>query len=121
MYTIRKQFEFSAAHQLMGLPPGHQCGNLHGHNYKVEIVLQSETLDERGFVVDYGELQALRDMLDDYGFEHRNLNDLLKQPTAENIARYIFDWCVKRWPQTVAVRVAETDKTWAEYREQVTT
>jgi 6-pyruvoyltetrahydropterin/6-carboxytetrahydropterin synthase len=116
MYTISKQFDFSAAHQLHGLPKGHPCGQLHGHNYVVEVILESEELDARGFVVDYGELKKLRRMLDKEGFEHRNLNDIIEQPTAENIALFIYGWCKKRWPQTAAVRVSETPKTWAIYR-----
>ena len=117
MYTIAKQFHFSAAHQLHGLTPGHPCARLHGHNYTVEVVLCSEKLDRHSFVVDYGELSALADYID-RELDHRNLNDALSVPTtAENIARHLFYWCVKRWPQTVAVRVSETPKTYAEYRQ----
>ncbi|HUM68046.1 MAG TPA: 6-carboxytetrahydropterin synthase, partial [Chloroflexota bacterium] len=39
MYTISKQFHFSASHQLNGLPLEHQCARLHGHNYEVELIL----------------------------------------------------------------------------------
>jgi len=114
MFTIRKQFEFSAAHQLNGLPENHQCSRLHGHNYIVEVELQSHRLDDRGFVVDYGELKALRHHLD-ANFEHRCLNDFFSQPTAETIAAQLFHWCKQRWPQTVAVSVSETPKTWARF------
>ena len=41
MYTIAKQFTFSASHQLDHLPEDHQCARLHGHNYVVEIVLSA--------------------------------------------------------------------------------
>lgn len=114
MYTIRKQFEFSAAHQLHGLPPDHQCARKHGHNYCVEVVLAAEQLDQTGFVVDYGELKPLREHLDLY-YEHRDLNDLYEQPSAELIAKELYNWCKAHWSQTIAVRVSETPKTWAEY------
>jgi 6-pyruvoyltetrahydropterin/6-carboxytetrahydropterin synthase len=114
MFTIRKQFEFSAAHQLYGLPPDHQCARKHGHNYCVEVVLAAQTLDATGFVVDYGELKALREHLDKY-YEHRDLNDFYEQPCAELIARELFRFCKTTWPQTTMVRVSETSKTWAEY------
>ena len=114
MYEIRKQFTFSASHQLRGLPRGHKCGRLHGHNYAVEIVLRSKGLDRRGFVRDYGELKALGEFLD-RRFDHRHLNDILRQPTAENIAELVFKWAAPRWPETVAVRVSETPATWATY------
>jgi 6-pyruvoyltetrahydropterin/6-carboxytetrahydropterin synthase len=116
MFTITKQFSFEAAHCLVGLPDGHKCGRLHGHSYKVEIVL-SDLLDKRGFVVDYGELSAFGAYLDQT-FDHRYINEVVDfQTSAENLSRYFYKWCKERWPQTVAARVSETGKTWAEYRE----
>ncbi len=117
MYTISKQFSFSASHQLTQLPETHQCHRLHGHNYVVELELQAETLDEFGFVVDYTELRPFKQMLDEH-LDHRHLNEVLDvPPTAENLAKWLFDRARKAWPQTVAVRVKETPTTCAEYRE----
>lgn len=117
MYRITKQFHFSASHQLTGLPPEHQCARLHGHNYVVEVELASAGLDRHGFVRDYQELAAFKAYLDE-AFDHRHLNDVLghDRTTAENLARHFFDWCRERFPETAAVRVSETPKTWAEYR-----
>jgi 6-pyruvoyl-tetrahydropterin synthase len=42
-YTISKEFAFSAAHHLNGLPPSHPCSRVHGHNYVVRVVLRRET------------------------------------------------------------------------------
>ena len=117
MYTIRKKFDFSASHQLLGLPAEHQCARLHGHNYIVEVVLQAEQLNQVSFVVDYGELSALKKYIDTK-FDHRHLNDVCDfQTTAENLAKHFFDFCKAQWPETVAVNVSETPKTWATYRE----
>ncbi len=117
MYLIRKEFHFSASHQLAGLPDGHPCARLHGHNYRVELVLVAEELDATGFVVDYGDLRPFQQLIDDE-LDHRHLNEVLSfQTSAENIARYLFGRARERWPQVVAVRVSETPKTWAEYRE----
>ncbi len=117
MFTIRKQFAFSASHQLTHLPDTHQCARLHGHNYIVEIVLQNTTLDERGFVIDYLDLSPLKTFIDDT-LDHRHLNDVLPcLTTAENLAKYLYDWAKQRWPETVMMRVSETPKTWAEYTE----
>ena len=116
MYRIAKRFAFSASHQLAGLPDGHPCARLHGHNYQLEVELAADTLDDVGFVVDYGELRWL---YDDHiaPLDHRHLNNLLIfNPTAENLARFFFTICRERWPQTRAVRVSETPNTWAEYR-----
>lgn len=117
MYTISKQFHFSASHQLTGLPPDHQCARLHGHNYVVELVLQAEALDEHGFVVDYLALRPFKEYLDET-LDHRHLNDIFSfSPTAENLARHLYTWARSRWPQVTAVRLSETPRTWAEYRE----
>lgn len=115
MYTISKQFHFSASHIIEGLPEGHQCGRLHGHNYAVEIVLAAEKLDAVGFVVDYGDLGPFKRILDEE-LDHRHLNDILPgATTAEAIAAWLYERARAIWPQVVAVRVSETPRTWAEY------
>lgn len=116
MFRISKEFHFSASHRLDHLAPDHQCARLHGHNYIVVVELAAPDLNADGFVRDYHELKPLKDYIDGQ-FDHRHLNDLLEVPsTAENLARHFFDWCRARWPETSAVKVSETPKTWAEYR-----
>lgn len=117
MYRIAKEFHFSASHQLKALPDEHQCARMHGHNYVVTVELASPTLNLYGFVRDYLELAPLKRYLDDE-LDHRHLNDVLGDDgvTAERMARHLYDWCKALWPETVAVRVSETPKTWAEYR-----
>lgn len=116
-YTISKQFEFAAAHHLPLLPVGHKCKRTHGHNYVVEVILSSDVLDKFGFVVDYGDLALFKKIVDET-LDHRDLNTIFDmQPTAENLARYLFDLCKAMYPQTVCVKVSETPKTWASYRE----
>jgi 6-pyruvoyltetrahydropterin/6-carboxytetrahydropterin synthase len=119
MYRIVKTFgPYAASHRLTGVPAGHQCGRLHGHNYVIEIELESESVDGTGFVVDYGELRAF----DEYArarMDHRDLNEQFRfNPTAENLARHFFEWIAgtQVWP-VAAVRVSETPgKTVSEYR-----
>lgn len=117
MYRIKKEFHFSASHQLKQMPDDHPCARLHGHNYIVVIELSSETLDEFGFVRDYHELKAFKNYLDDT-FDHRHLNEVLGDEctTAERLAHHLFDWARERWCEVSAVLVSETPKTWAEYR-----
>ena len=116
MYTISKEFHFSAAHALPHLPADHQCARPHGHNYIVRIELQARDLDPNGFVVDYGDLSSLKKYIDQL-LDHRDLNQVFTFPTtAENIAKHLFYWCNARWSQTVAVSVSETPKTWATFR-----
>jgi 6-pyruvoyltetrahydropterin/6-carboxytetrahydropterin synthase len=117
MFTISKQFTFSASHQLDHLPASHPCARLHGHNYTVEIVLRSTSLDERDFVLDYNELRVFNDWIMTT-FDHHHLNDVLPvPPTAENIARHLYKWAKEHWPVVTAVKVSETSKTWAIYEE----
>jgi 6-pyruvoyltetrahydropterin/6-carboxytetrahydropterin synthase len=117
MYRITKEFHFSASHQLFGLPDDHQCARLHGHNYIVVVELVSDTLNQHGFVRDYLELAPLKGYIDDE-LDHRHLNDVLGDDcvTAERLAKHLHDWCAAHWPETAAVKVSETPKTWAEYR-----
>lgn len=116
MYRITKEFHFSASHQLTHLADDHQCARMHGHNYIVVVELAGRDLNTDGFVRDYHELKPLKTYIDDE-FDHRHLNNVLNVvSTAENLARHFFDWCAVRWPETAAVKVSETPKTWAEYR-----
>jgi len=134
MYTITKEFHFEAAHHLYGLPEGHQCARMHGHSYRVEVELASPKLNRVGFVVDYGELDVFATYLKE-NFDHQDLNFVLQRlskiqnmwynatggdgmynPTAENLARGFYLWCKQHWKETIAVRVSETQKTWAEHR-----
>jgi 6-pyruvoyltetrahydropterin/6-carboxytetrahydropterin synthase len=114
MYRISKVFTFSAAHRLNDLPLGHQCGRMHGHNYEVEVFLESTVLDDTGFVRDYGELAPLKDWIEKQ-FEHRLLNEVIPQPTAELLATYIYHRAVAMFHEVVAIRVSETGKTTAVY------
>jgi len=122
MFSIGKAFTFEAAHRLGGLPDGHKCSRPHGHSYTVEVILESTVLSAPGFVADFAELEPVRDYLD-RSWDHRDLNEVLAaaEPTSENIARHLHDWCRANLgpaagPLVAAVRVSETGSAWAEYR-----
>lgn len=116
MYTISKEFNFSASHQLKSLPQEHPCSRLHGHNYIVKLVLKSATLNEFGFVQDYRELNFFKKYIDNH-IDHRHLNDIFNKTdvTAEFLAKYFYDYCKPKIPMLYAVHISETPKTWAEY------
>lgn len=85
MYKVIKRLEIAASHKL-NLPYESKCKNLHGHNWILTVYLQSETL-ENGMVYDFTEIKKLvKSRLD-----HKNMNDYIEQPTAENIAKYVCD------------------------------
>jgi len=119
MYQIAKEFHFSASHIIEGLPDGHKCGRLHGHNYKVVLYLASEKLNEIGFVIDFGDLKPFKDFINEE-FDHKHLNDhpyFDNHPTtAEAIAYALYEIATDLFGSIVAkVRVWETDKAWGEY------
>jgi 6-pyruvoyltetrahydropterin/6-carboxytetrahydropterin synthase len=92
MYKIRVLSHFSGAHRLRYLHG--KCEELHGHNWKVEVSVVSERLNQEGVVIDFGVLkQKVEKVLKP--LDHHYLNDLphfsRKEPSSENIAKYIFD------------------------------
>lgn len=119
MHTISKDFQFSASHQLQGLPEDHPCSRLHGHNYTVRLELTGR-LNAVGFVHDYRALAPFKDWLDNE-LDHRHLNDVLAgNPTAERMSALMVDKAVELLdlPENVirvAVSVSETPKTWATF------
>ncbi|MEV0003435.1 6-carboxytetrahydropterin synthase QueD [Micromonospora sp. NPDC050980] len=120
-YRIGKSFAFEAAHRLGGLPERHKCARVHGHSYTVEVTLVAHVLSGPGFVVDFADLEPVKQYLADT-FDHRLINEAIAvEPTSENLSRLIFDWCAERLPLPdgvciEAVRVSETATSWAEYR-----
>lgn len=91
-YEIKIITDFSAAHHLRDFRG--KCENLHGHNWKIEIVLRGTELNDIGVLVDFGEVkQATRALLSEV--DHHYLNEIPffadRNPSSENIARYLFE------------------------------
>jgi 6-pyruvoyltetrahydropterin/6-carboxytetrahydropterin synthase len=91
MFTAKVMEGFSAAHRLRGYQG--DCERLHGHNYRVEVAVESPQLDDAGIIMDFRDLkQILKKVL--AGLDHQYLNELEPfttiNPSAENIASYIF-------------------------------
>jgi 6-pyruvoyltetrahydropterin/6-carboxytetrahydropterin synthase len=92
MYELKILCEFAAAHHLRNFRG--KCESLHGHNWKVEVVITGRELDESGVVLDFAELKAAaKEVLIE--LDHRYLNELpffaTHNPSSENIARYLFE------------------------------
>jgi len=113
---ITQAFRFEAAHRLPRVNETHPCHRLHGHSYRVELQLEGAVDPESGFLVDFFDIEAafgpLLKQLD-----HYCLNEIagLENPTAENIAIWIWDRAKGSLPSLAAVRVFETPDCWAEY------
>lgn len=115
--TLRKSFQFEAAHLLPKLPADHKCRRLHGHSFKVELAVSGPCDPTLGWLIDYAEISAafrpLWEQLD-----HRYLNEVpgLENPTSEQIALWIWDRLLPRLPQLSEVVVAETCTAQCEFR-----
>lgn len=105
MYRVIKRLEISAAHRL-NLPYPSRCSEVHGHNWIIEVTCESRQLNAHGMVVDFSDI---RDAV--MAYDHKNLNELLDQPTAENLARAICESI----PHCVSVRVQESEDNVATY------
>ena len=115
IYELSVRAEFCAAHRLIGYPG--DCRNTHGHNWDVTAYVLCEELDELGMGLDFREIKKLvREAL--ATLDHACLNDLApfaeQNPTAENIARHLFQDLSRRLAQRAPgaqvsrVRIAET-------------
>lgn len=112
---IAATFGFEAAHRLPNLPDGHKCKNLHGHNYRLEVSVEGP-LDERGFVMDYAEIEAIVDPIIKR-VDHRFLNEIegLENPTSEVMAEWFMAQIKPQMPgKTVTLRIYETPRYWVE-------
>jgi 6-pyruvoyltetrahydropterin/6-carboxytetrahydropterin synthase len=91
MFELRIETHFAAAHQLKMVAK--KCESLHGHNWKIEVVVGGSALNDAGVLIDFGELKGhVRDIM--ARLDHKYLNDLdmfddKNPPSSENIAKYI--------------------------------
>jgi len=92
--------------------PGHQkCGRLHGHTYKVDVIIEGEK--KQGMVMDFAELKsAVRAVLAQY--DHRSLNDFLDYPSVENICELLAETIRAKLPFSFTLRVWEGHGKYAE-------
>ncbi len=113
---------FSAAHQLRGYKG--KCENMHGHNFKVQVFVSADMLNEIDLAIDFHDLKAiLKDTLS--GLDHAFLNDVFPfteiNPSSENICKWVYDNVKKKVNEdhiaVSAVTVWESDTASATYYE----
>lgn len=122
MYRIKVLAYFSGAHSLRDYKG--KCESLHGHNWKVEVMVSSLKLDSAGMVMDFAELKKIVNRVIDE-LDHKYLNDLdyfkENNPSSEEIARYIYnkikEILAKEGPTLEEVCVWETTNSCAVYSE----
>ncbi len=132
MYRVTRDIYFCYGHRLMDYRG--KCQHPHGHNGKAQIELESQELDPRGMVVDFGDIKAAVQSWINENLDHRMLlrrdDPMVKflkdsdepyflmdeNPTAEAIAKLIFDQAVKAGLPVAEVRLWETEQSFATYR-----
>ncbi len=92
--------------------PGHpRCGALHGHTYRVELIIEGH--NEKGMIVDFSELRdRLRTVLSQY--DHKSLNEFLSYPSVENICEMLQEKLRDQLSYPFSLRVWEGEGKWAE-------
>ncbi len=118
MYEIRVRANFSAAHNLKDYHG--KCEHLHGHNWLVEAVFAYRTLDKSGLAIDFRIAKAALKNITE-SLDHSYLNKLKflggKNPTSENIAKFVFDRLKKKIKTLKSVSVWENEGSSATYLE----
>jgi 6-pyruvoyltetrahydropterin/6-carboxytetrahydropterin synthase len=114
---LSNTFAFEAAHRLPTFPEGHKCRRLHGHSFRVEVRVTGDVDEKPGYLIDYGQIKAACEPALEQ-LDHQYLNDIagLEIPTAENLARWIWQRLQPRLPLLSAVIVRETCTSACEYR-----
>jgi len=133
MYQVTKMISFSYGHRLLNYDG--KCKYLHGHNGIAEITLETEKLDERGIAVDFSEI---KNVVGKFIWENMDHKMLLKKgdpvieqlkkinepyylmeesPTAENIAKMIFNFTKEKGFPVISVKLWETESSFAIYSE----
>ncbi len=121
MYELSIETQFAAAHQLRGYKG--KCENMHGHNWRVQVSISSDKLNDIGIVMDFNDLKKVtKETI--ASLDHAYLNDVFPfteiNPSSENIAKWIFESLKKRLEDLVKVNsitVWESENSSATYYE----
>lgn len=132
MYRVTREIDFCYGHRLLDYEG--KCRYLHGHNGRAVIVVEAADLDRRGMVLDFSDIKRSVSSWIDENLDHRMIlrrDDpvvgMLRElgeplyllddnPTAENIARLIFDMTARQGFPVVETRLWETPRCYATYR-----
>jgi len=104
-----KDFRFEAAHWLPNVPEGHKCRRIHGHSFRGEVAVRGPLDPKLGWVMDFADLKRAVEPLVNR-LDHYMLNDLegLENPTAENLAVWIWRQLAPHLPNLHRVTIEET-------------
>ena len=112
--TLARRFRFDAAHRLPNHPG--KCRHLHGHGYELEVLLRGPIDPDTGMLIDFADLKAaVQERVLDH-VDHADLNEILPNPTAEEIAVWIWDQLAATTLPLEEIRLYETPTCFVVYR-----
>jgi len=132
MFRVSREIDFCYGHRLLNYAG--KCKYLHGHNGRAIITIESDTLDERGMVLDFSDIKNVVSTWIDEKLDHRMLLQrtdpvapilekmgeplflMDENPTAENIARLIYEFTASRGFPIVECQLWETPRCFATYK-----
>lgn len=132
MFRVTREIDFCYGHRLLNYDG--KCKHLHGHNGRAVIVLESESLDDRGMVLDFTDIKRVVSRWIDDELDHRMILrrddpavEVLKRlgeplcliddnPTAENIAKLIFDFTARQGFPVIETHLWETPNCFATFK-----
>lgn len=109
LFELRKTVGFEAAHRLPNVPAGHKCGRLHGHSFRITLIVRGELGADSGWVIDYSDMKKVAAPVLDR-LDHHYLNDIkgLENPTSEVIAQWTYNELKSVLPLLHRVIIEET-------------
>lgn len=115
---LTRTFGFEAAHRLPRVPADHQCARMHGHSFRVDVVVAGEVDESMGWLVDFDRITAIVGPLIQSELDHRTLNDVagLENPTSEMLCGWLWQRLRPRLPELSAITVHETCTARCTYR-----
>jgi 6-pyruvoyltetrahydropterin/6-carboxytetrahydropterin synthase len=113
---LSKTFHFEAAHDLPTFPAGHKCRRLHGHSFRFDVIVEGDVDPAKGYLIDYGDIKIAVEPIVKR-LDHFYLNEIegLQNPTAENLAKWLWDQIHPHLPQLGRIVVHETCTSSCEY------
>jgi 6-pyruvoyltetrahydropterin/6-carboxytetrahydropterin synthase len=115
---LTRDFRFESAHRLPHVPADHKCFRMHGHSFRIEVLVAGEVDPRLGWLVDFGEIARLVEPIIREELDHRVLNDVpgLENPTSEVLAHWLWNRIRPLVPQLSAITVHETCTSRCTYR-----
>ncbi|MDX1389821.1 MAG: 6-carboxytetrahydropterin synthase QueD, partial [Acidobacteriota bacterium] len=111
---VRRQFDFEAAHRLPHHPG--KCRDLHGHAYRLVVTVDRALDPSTGLAIDFGDLKkVVRGRVVEV-LDHKHLNDIIANPTAENIAVWIWEQLAPSLEGLLEIELFETRQCSVVYR-----